>query len=114
MKMSKYSTLLLELLQVEKATVEKRRRLAGGAHGSISHRQIFWSGGCKNSAQPMSPEIAGFFDTGKYNWESGYKFTFLFMAWVNILLRSPEQLWKSRMHAEEEEEEERQQQLKNK
>lgn len=25
--------------------------------------QIFWSGGCKNSVQPMPPEIAGFFDT---------------------------------------------------
>lgn len=61
-------------------------------------RQIFWSGGCKNSVQPMSPEIAGFFDTGKYyNWESGYKVSFLFMTWFNIHLRNSEQLgWKSR------------------
>lgn len=69
MKMSNYSTLLLEVFQVKKkkkATVERSQSLAAedGAlyHGSA--RQI-WSGGCKKFVQPVSPEIAGFSDTGK-------------------------------------------------
>lgn len=63
----------------------------------IAQRQIFWSGGCKNS------EIAGVFDTGKYyNWESSYKVSFLLMTWFNIHWRSSELLgWKSRRTEEE-------------
>lgn len=40
----------------------------------------------------MSPEIAGFFDTGKYyNWERGFKNQFS-LLWFNILLRSSRSL----------------------
>lgn len=67
MKMSNCSTLLLELFQVSKEkkknpTVERLQSLAAedGALYHVCARQIFWSGGCKNFVQPMSPEIAGF------------------------------------------------------
>lgn len=66
MKMSNCSTLLLELFQVlkkkQKPTVERLQSLAAedGALYHVSARQIFWSGGCKNFVQPMSPEIDGF------------------------------------------------------
>lgn len=37
-----------------------------GALYQGSARQIFWSGGCKNFVLHISPEIAGFGDTGNH------------------------------------------------
>lgn len=56
-----------KFLKRKETTVERLQSLAAedGALYHVSAKQIFWSGGCKNFVQAMSPEIAGYSDTGK-------------------------------------------------
>lgn len=103
MKMSKYSTLFLEAFQDRKShsgkkTAEFGREWDTRLYIVLCKARYFGREGVKTQRNPCRQKLLVPFDTGKYyNWESGYKVSFLFMAWFNNHLRSSEQLgWKSR------------------